>query len=310
VTSGGYVKFLTSGVHGDRVVALNDDGQRWRWWLLVLNADRMVFPGLMSNSSLKAYNELEIINLVYKSREWKSITDMLQAWHRDKMDFLEVGLIRSEVVFGDEYIWNTDWHVYQDKYSAKNKSASERFLKSWMKLSDKDRILFLHLMYTFRPTGVLEVFEDKAVERSIADVAEGKDAKALLVGADEWVRSMRPAFKRITETVTTALASNERAVNPNVKRLIDYFAQAYKKKFRKSYLVSWEKEGALVSKVLKGMEYEEATVLVDKFMEIEDPFLEKAGRTIGVFATQVNRLMSRDDRELEGGVDWSRFETE
>lgn len=293
--SGGYIKFLRSGAYGDRVLALETDGQRWRWWLLVVNADRKVFPGLLSNGTLRPFDDLSIITQVYASKEYKTINEKLEAWKADKQAFLTVGLLKNAKVLGQEYLWNVDWHTYQDKYSPKRKSTTQRFFKSWMELKEKEQLLFLYLVYQFRPTGVMDVFEDDYLMHRVISLIEGQDSKYALLGLlrdDAGVKKLRNGLSRLTERVGMALGATQKKANPDVREAISYFRDAYRKRVGKQYLVRWEKDGAIMAKLLQACTLVELKGLIDRFMMDNDEFVVKAGRSVGIFSMQFNRLQS------------------
>ncbi len=75
-----------------------------------------------------------------------------------------------------------------------------------------------------------------------------------------------------------------------VKNLIDYHYQNYSKKFNKPYIVSGSKDGSLFKKLLSKFSEDEIKKLNDKFFESDDEFIQRTGYTVGVFATQVNKL--------------------
>ena len=298
---GGYIKFLRAGAYGDKVMALENDGSRWRWWMLVVNADRTVFPGLISEGGLRPYTELDIINMTYKSNEHKTLPDKVIAWERDKKAYLAVGLLKSTQILGEECLWNTNWHIYQDKFSPKKKSCSERFFKSWMDLDEKDRLVFLYLIYQFRPTGIIETFENAVLERKVVKLIEEKDSKFALLGSgSNGLKTLSNGFGQITEVVGETLsATSKKKPNPDVKKTIDYFRAAYQKRHGVEYLVSWGKDGAVMTRLLEIHSVAEVNNFIERFMTDGDEFVEKAGRTIGIFSTQINKLAGKKGSEID-----------
>ncbi len=57
-------------------------------------------------------------------------------------------------------------------------------------------------------------------------------------------------------------------------------------------LVDGKKDGALVKKLLSTYGLDRLKGLWDVFMRSDDPFICQAGRSIGVFKTQINKLIS------------------
>ena len=294
------MKFLRSGAYGDKVMALENDGSRWRWWMLIVNADRTVFPGLISEGGLRPYTELDIINMNYRSSEHKTLPDKVIAWERDKKAYLAVGLLKGTKALNEEFLWSTDWHIYQDKFSPKKKSSGERFFKSWMELNEKDRLVFLYLIYQFRPTGVIEIFENAPLQKKVVKLIEAKDSKFALLGSgSNGLKTLSKGFDQITEAVGEVLSAMTKKTNPDVKKTIDYFRVAYQKRHGVEYLVSWGKDGAVMTRLLKIHSVEEVKNLIDRFMSDADEFIQKAGRTIGIFSTQVNKLAGKKGSEID-----------
>lgn len=299
----GYIKFLRAGAYGDKVMALESDGSRWRWWMLVVNADRTVFPGLISEGGLRPYTELDIINMNYRSSEHKTLPDKVIAWEKDKKAYLTVGLLKGTQILGEECLWSTNWHIYQDKFSPKKKSSGERFFKSWMSLDEKDRLVFLYLIYQFRPTGVIEAFENAALERKVVKLIEETGSKFAFLGSgSNGLKTLSKGFEQITEAVGEMLSATSKKTNPDVKKAIDYFRETYQKKHGVEYLVSWGKDGAVMTRLLEIHSVKEVNNLIDRFMNDGDEFVEKAGRTIGIFLTQVNKLAGKG-----GKIDYDRY---
>ncbi len=302
---GGYIKFLRAGAYGDKVMALKNDGSRWRWWMLVVNADRTVFPGLISEGGLRPYTELDIINMNYKSTEHKTLPDKVIAWEKDKKAYLAVGLLKSTKALNEEFLWNTNWHIYQDKFSPKKKSCSERFFKSWMDLDEKDRLVFLYLIYQFRPAGIIEIFENTVLEKKVPKLIEKKDSKFALLGSgSNGLKIVSKGFEQITEVVGEMLsATSKKKPNSDVKEAIDKFRAAYQKRHGVEYLVSWAKDGAVMTRLLEIHSLDEVSDLINRFMYDDDEFIEKTGRTIGIFSTQVNKLAGKRG----GKIDYDRY---
>lgn len=305
MSASGYIKFLRSGIYGDRVTALRNDGARWRWWLLVVGADRTTFPGLISDGGLRPHTDLDIINMNYRSNEHDALPDKIMAWESDKGAYLITGLLKSTRLFGCEYLWSVDWHTYQDKFTPKKKSCGERFLKTWMSMDEKDRLVFLCLIYRFRPAGIIETFEDSILEKKVEKLIVSMDSKIDLLKKEDSLKILQKGFEQITESVGDALSSpTKKAPNPDVKKIIDYFRESYAKKHDAEYLVSWEKDGAIIVRLLKAHKADDVYKLIDRFMTENDEWVNKAGRTIGILSTQVNRLISK---KRGGEIDYDRY---
>ena len=85
--------------------------------------------------------------------------------------------------------------------------------------------------------------------------------------------------------------------NPAVKEFIDFWYQAFKDKFGSPYTINGAKEGSLVKKLLKDHTPEHLRALAGIFFESTDPFTQKAGYTIGVFYSQLNKLIGIESQK-------------
>jgi len=83
--------------------------------------------------------------------------------------------------------------------------------------------------------------------------------------------------------------------NPDIKTFIDYAFSTFQKTFNEKMLVDGGKDSSLIKKMLGTYDLDKLKRLWDVFLKSDDPFIVKAGRTIGVFNTQINKLISGDD---------------
>lgn len=84
--------------------------------------------------------------------------------------------------------------------------------------------------------------------------------------------------------------------DPNINKLNQYFYIKYKDKLNTEYIASFPKEGKIWKECLKVKTYPELTNLIDMFFDSTDPFISKAGYTIGVFKSQINKLTPQKER--------------
>lgn len=77
----------------------------------------------------------------------------------------------------------------------------------------------------------------------------------------------------------------------NVKVFIDYAFQTFKDRFKEKLLIDGQKDGAIVKKLLGTYDLERLKGLWDVFMQSDDDWLNKAGRSIGIFRSQINKLL-------------------
>jgi phage replication O-like protein O len=81
--------------------------------------------------------------------------------------------------------------------------------------------------------------------------------------------------------------------NPAVTEFIGHFSKLFSERFGELYTGSKKKERDLVQALLKNHSSERLKELAKDFFESNDPFIKKAGHTIGVFHSQINKLISQ-----------------
>lgn len=80
-------------------------------------------------------------------------------------------------------------------------------------------------------------------------------------------------------------------VSPDVKIFIDYAYESFQKTFGEKLLIDGKKDGAIVKKLLGTYDLTRLKGLWDVFMRSDDSFIRQAGRSIGVFKSQINKLI-------------------
>ncbi|MBI3582393.1 MAG: hypothetical protein HY096_00400 [Nitrospinae bacterium] len=80
--------------------------------------------------------------------------------------------------------------------------------------------------------------------------------------------------------------------NSDVKKFIDYAFESFQKKHGKGLCVDGKKDGMIAKKLLGTYRLESLKGLWDVFMQSNDPFIQQAGHSIGIFKTQINKLIS------------------
>jgi len=73
-----------------------------------------------------------------------------------------------------------------------------------------------------------------------------------------------------------------------------YFYLTYEKAFKKPYAVHAGKDWQIFDDLKKTHSDIEVMTLIDKFFKYEDEFIKKAGRTVQVFASVINKLQLPD----------------
>jgi len=86
------------------------------------------------------------------------------------------------------------------------------------------------------------------------------------------------------------------------RNFIEHFCKRYKEKTGEDYDFSGGKDGKHVKDMLLNNPIEKLTLWTDRFFESSDPFVKKAGYTIGVFKSQLNKLKGLSKPSRGGGV--------
>jgi len=129
--------------------------------------------------------------------------------------------------------------------------------------------------------------------------------------------------KKEEERESPLESSREKGPSPH-RKFMDSYSEGFKAKFGKKPLIEGKKDGALVKKLLEEFSVEELESFLNKFFTSEDSFVLQSGYTIGVFKSQINKLItagqgprSSDDvdrrifemkkeREKDGGIQKAR----
>lgn len=88
------------------------------------------------------------------------------------------------------------------------------------------------------------------------------------------------------------------STNPEIKLFTDYAAQTFENAIHEKMMVDGGKDGTLVKKLLGTYDLEKLKRLWDDFMKSDDPFILKQGRSIGMFKTQINKLISARENKF------------
>lgn len=89
---------------------------------------------------------------------------------------------------------------------------------------------------------------------------------------------------------TKTKVSND--TDPRIKILIDHYYNLFQSKFDEKPNINGAKDGALFKDLLKKYDEDKIKALLIAFFEIDDKFIQQSGYTVGVFANQVNRLLT------------------
>jgi len=81
--------------------------------------------------------------------------------------------------------------------------------------------------------------------------------------------------------------------DPRVKEFFTWWDSEYQKRFSDPYHFNGGKDGSLIKALLRNYDLTKLTDLALRFLDSKDPWVrENGGYTIGVFASQINKLVS------------------
>ncbi len=85
--------------------------------------------------------------------------------------------------------------------------------------------------------------------------------------------------------------------NPEVKTFIDWYSDRFLSIFSERPVISGGKDGVTVKGLLNAYGLERLKELAEAFFNSDDEFISKAGYSLGIFKTQINKLLSGGQRE-------------
>lgn len=94
-----------------------------------------------------------------------------------------------------------------------------------------------------------------------------------------------------------------------IKQFMSFWSESFRTKFGTLYHPNGKKEELIVKELLGSFSLDELKGLVEKFFELDDPWIRKAGYTIGIFYSQINKLNSAT-REHPSHDQYRRLATE
>jgi len=294
---------ISRGFQKDRINALDDDGQRWRWLMLFTLSDSKTFPGLLGKL-LAPMGDLEVVGSVYTDSSFRTDIGLAHAtWKKDLEKFIAVGLVDKCWVGNNLYYWNANFHCVPNKYRPKTKGLDLRFYQSFLELLDpKEKAVFVLLLEEFRPEGIDPLkFGIPRVSDSVMNLVSNGDGEGLLF-KDSSVEQIRRLMVGVSKRVEEFVKKERRNEGlEGFRAFTDYFTEKYKKVYGKPYIFAGAKDAAMVKRLLKVFKYDELTGLVDEFFASKDKFVKKAGHTIGVFGSMINSLGKKKHR---GNWEW------
>lgn len=129
---------------------------------------------------------------------------------------------------------------------------------------------------------------------------KGKDNQ-VVKGTDEGeAGSEHPPSSSPSVTSSTSTSPSSSLSDSRIKTFIDWWSEEYQKRFNQKYLVIG-KDAATVKRLLGAFDEDTLRQYAAKFLDTDDEFVRKAGYTIGIFWSQINKLTS-------GGKHGGKFE--
>jgi hypothetical protein len=78
-----------------------------------------------------------------------------------------------------------------------------------------------------------------------------------------------------------------------IKGLLQNMSAAFERRFGERMFIDWGKDSKIIKNLLSIYDADKLKELWDIFLDSNDQFVLKAGKTIGVFKTQINRLLMK-----------------
>ena len=86
-----------------------------------------------------------------------------------------------------------------------------------------------------------------------------------------------------------------KAENAGTKQFIIWWYEKFSIVFNEKYNVQGAKDGSLIKRLLNKYSYQELIELAERFFDSKDKFIQDSGYTIGVFNSQINKLLIKQN---------------
>lgn len=107
---------------------------------------------------------------------------------------------------------------------------------------------------------------------------------------------------------------SEKPTLPEVKTFIDLYYNTFKDRFGQAPIIQGAKDGANVKKLLNKIPFHQLIILLERFFESDDRFIMDSGYTLGVFYSQIQKLMigkrAARGKSFEAGDLWEKIKGE
>ena len=114
-------------------------------------------------------------------------------------------------------------------------------------------------------------------------------------GEPECTNSSEPecTHNRKKETLTKETIQKKHIErNPDIKKFIDHYHDTFLERFNEKPMIDGGKDGKIIKSLLGTYEIDLLKELLDKFFNSPDEFILQSGYTIGVFKSQINKLIA------------------
>ena len=109
---------------------------------------------------------------------------------------------------------------------------------------------------------------------------------------------MLPTKDNIQKTNKNTLLKDGIKTPSHTQDCLKYFYASYKTVLGSEYVANFAKDGSLFKSMLRVLPPEVIKSRIDTFFKSEDKFIQEAGYTTGVFASQINKLIRSEGSEL------------
>lgn len=98
--------------------------------------------------------------------------------------------------------------------------------------------------------------------------------------------------KTLKDTIQKNLPKDISSRNPNIKKFIDYYHNTFFDRFNEKPMIDGGKDGKIIKTLLGTYELDVLKEFLNRFFASTDPFILQGGYTIGVFKSQINKLIA------------------
>lgn len=150
----------------------------------------------------------------------------------------------------------------------------------------------------YRICGAHDDVEKSAVDAVLDKFFPNKNGKLTNKRADEEIERKREFSElqsrkgRLGGRPTKKPKVSDPTVVKDLKDLISSFKILFKNRFEEELNINYAKDMVLVKRLYKSYGLDKTKTLMERFFEIDDPFIERSGYSIGVFYSVVNRLLT------------------